>query len=161
MGSAAFWIALASVAFAAVLLTVAALTLARVLRAAPERAPGGAAPRVVERTPVRDPSPTPSRQAEVDRAQEEARRARQLATLASTLDLDELLQQVLRAAVSVSGADAAALVFPQSGAPPIEKTLNLAPEEAAPSLEGLWSENRARSVAVRYRYGGRETGGAR
>jgi two-component system cell cycle response regulator len=89
------------------------------------------------------------------------RRARQLATLASTLDLDELLQQVLRAAVAVSGADAAALVFPQSGAPPIEKTLNLAPEEAAPSLEGLWSENRARSVAVRYRYAGREAGGAR
>ena len=156
MGSAAFWIALASVVLAAVLVGAAALTLARILRA-----PGERTPRVVSRTPAREPPAGPSLREEVDRAQEEARRARQLATLAATLDLDELLQQILRTAVAMSGADAAALVFPAESGRPIEKTLNLAPEEAAPSLEGLWSENRARAVAVRYRYAGHDATGAR
>ena len=159
MGSTAFWIALVSVALAAAVLAGAGVALVRMTRPVSERSPPATrASRGRVDAASRNGGEETLKEA-YDRAQEDARRARQLAALVSTLDLDELLSQVLKAAVVVCGADAAAIVFRHEEGEPIEKTLNLAPEEAAPSLEGLWSENRAKSVAVRYRYAADEAPG--
>ena len=160
MGSTAFWIALVSVALAAAVLAGAGVALVRMTRPISERSPPDtrASPSRRTETPPSNDDGEGLKEA-VDRAQEDARRARQLAALVSTLDLDDLLSQILKAAVGVCEADAAAVVFPHEGGTPIEKTLNLAPDEAAPSLEGLWSENRAKSVVVRYRYAGGDAPG--
>jgi diguanylate cyclase (GGDEF)-like protein len=96
----------------------------------------------------------------VERAQEEAMRARKLAALFGTLDLDELLLRVLETAVGLTGADAAAVALDQATGPPLETRFGLAAHEAAPSLDALHGDSRARSVTLDYRYGSTEESGA-
>jgi diguanylate cyclase (GGDEF)-like protein len=88
----------------------------------------------------------------VERAQQEAVRARKLAALYGTLDLDELLLRVLETAVGLTGADAAAVALEQATGPPLETRFGLAAHESAPSLDALNGESRARAVTLDYRY---------
>jgi diguanylate cyclase (GGDEF)-like protein len=88
----------------------------------------------------------------VERAQEEAARARNLAALFSTLDLDELLLRVLETAVGLAEADAAAIALEQDTGPPLETRFGLAATESAPSLDALHGDSRARSVTLDYHY---------
>jgi diguanylate cyclase (GGDEF)-like protein len=94
----------------------------------------------------------------VEQAREEAERARKLAALFGTLDLDELLLRVLETAVSLADADAAAVALEQDGAPPLETRFGLAATESAPSLDSLHGEGRARSVTLDYRYAADDSG---
>jgi diguanylate cyclase (GGDEF)-like protein len=94
----------------------------------------------------------------VERAQEEADRARTLAALFSTLDLDELLLRVLETAVRLAEADAAAIALEQETGPPLETRFGLAATETAPSLDALHGDSRARSVTLDYRYSSDEGG---
>jgi diguanylate cyclase (GGDEF)-like protein len=88
----------------------------------------------------------------VERAEQEAVRARKMAALYSTLDLDELLLRVLETAVGITGADAAAVALEQATGPPLETRFGLAAHESAPSLDALNGESRARAVTLDYRY---------
>jgi diguanylate cyclase (GGDEF)-like protein len=91
---------------------------------------------------------------ELRRAQFELRWARQLSALTETLDLDELLARVLQGAALLADADAAAVALWEEGQPPIVKAMNLTADEALPLL-GAWpSENRSRSLTIRYRFPG-------
>jgi diguanylate cyclase (GGDEF)-like protein len=94
----------------------------------------------------------------VEQAREEADRARQLAALFSTLDLDELLLRVLETAVGLADADAAAIALEQEAGPPLETRFGLASTESAPSLDTLHGDTRARSVTLDYRYAADESG---
>jgi diguanylate cyclase (GGDEF)-like protein len=94
----------------------------------------------------------------VEQAREEAERARQLAALYSTLDLDELLLQVLETAVAIVEADAAAIALEQETGPPLETRFGLSATESAPSLDALQGDSRARSVTLDYRYPAGESG---
>jgi diguanylate cyclase (GGDEF)-like protein len=93
-------------------------------------------------------------QNELRRAQFELRRARQLATLTETLDLDELLARVLQNAAQLVDADAAAVALWQEGEPPVIKSMNLADEEAFPLLSSWRPEGHPRVVTIRYRFPG-------
>ena len=88
----------------------------------------------------------------VEKAQQDAVRARKLAALFGTLDLDELLLRVLETAVGLTGADAAAVALDQATGPPLETRFGLAAHESAPSLDALQGETRARAVTLDYRY---------
>jgi diguanylate cyclase (GGDEF)-like protein len=94
----------------------------------------------------------------MERAREEADRARKLAALFGTLDLDELLLRVLETAVGLVDADAAAIALEQPTGAPLETRFGLAANESAPSLDALHGESRARSVTLDYRYSAGEGG---
>ena len=95
----------------------------------------------------------------VEQAQQDAVRARKLAALLGTLDLDELLLRVLETAVGLCDADAAAVALDQETGPQLETRFGLAAEEAAPSLDALHGDSRARSVTLDYRYASEEGSG--
>jgi diguanylate cyclase (GGDEF)-like protein len=126
--------------------------------------PPATRPRVREEV-TRDDGPTPAggepdgqmRRA-MERAREDAERARKLAALFGTLDLDELLLRVLETAVGLAEADAAAIALEQATGPPLETRFGLAATESAPSLDALHGEVRARSVTLDYRYSADESG---
>jgi diguanylate cyclase (GGDEF)-like protein len=90
----------------------------------------------------------------VEQAQQDAVRARKLAALFGTLDLDELLLRVLETAVGLCDADAAAVALEQESGQPLETRFGLAADESAPSLDAFHGETRARSVTLDYRYAG-------
>jgi diguanylate cyclase (GGDEF)-like protein len=94
----------------------------------------------------------------IEQAREEAERARQLAALYSTLDLDELLLRVLETAVTLVEADAAAIALEQETGPALETRFGLSATESAPSLDALHGDSRARSVTLDYRYPKGEAG---
>jgi diguanylate cyclase (GGDEF)-like protein len=89
---------------------------------------------------------------ELERAQAETRRVRQLATVAGTIDLDELLSRVLQSAAVLADADAAAVALWQEGEPPVLKAMNLPVEDALPLLGGWRRQGRPRAVTIRYRF---------
>src|SRR5262245_20954144 len=92
-------------------------------------------------------------QDELRRTQFELRRARQLAALTETLDLDELLGRVLQSATLTVDADAAAVALWQEGEAPIAKAMNLTADEAVPLLGNFQQESRPlRALTVRYRF---------
>jgi diguanylate cyclase (GGDEF)-like protein len=95
---------------------------------------------------------TPGRlEEELRRAQRELQRARQLAALADTRELDEVLTRVLQGAAVLMDADAAAVVLSPKGEPPVVKAMNLSSEEAL-SLVGNWRpEGQPQALTIRYR----------
>jgi diguanylate cyclase (GGDEF)-like protein len=94
----------------------------------------------------------------MERAREDAERARKLAALFGTLDLDELLLRVLETAVGLVDGDAAAIALEQATGPPLETRFGLSADESAPSLDALHGESRARSVTLDYRYSAHDSG---
>jgi diguanylate cyclase (GGDEF)-like protein len=143
---------------AAVLATgLSVLAVAALFRLRPPRSRPSEEPGWTESLPVSAEPDGQMRQA-VERAQQEAARARNLAALFGTLDLDELLLRVLETAVGLCDADAAAIALEQETGPPLETRFGLAADESAPSLDALHGETRARSVSLDYRYSAVEGG---
>jgi diguanylate cyclase (GGDEF)-like protein len=140
---------LAAALLAVVLLGVALVAILRLRAPSPRERPREVP---VEEEWLGDTEGEPLMRRAVERAQEEAVRARQLASLFGTLDLDELLLRVLETAVGLTGADAAAVALEQPTGPPLETRFGLGAHESAPSLDALDSESRARAVTLDYRY---------
>ena len=90
---------------------------------------------------------------ELERAQEESRRSRQLSSIGATIDLDSVLSRALETASALALVDAAMIVVPQEDDGPVIATLGLSPEEAAKHpLAGPPSGRDARAVEISYRY---------
>ncbi|MBD0348728.1 MAG: sensor domain-containing diguanylate cyclase [Thermoleophilia bacterium] len=164
MGSTALWLALATVVVTAALLILTAFALARLWRTVGQAEPAAVPVPVSPPEPTDVPEPEHAKPPEdggaLDgdsgaasaRAQAELMRARQLAALVGTLDLDELLPRVLEAATAASYADAAAVALRTDGET-TTRTHNLTPEEVPP-LDVVQAEPRARGFAIHYRYPG-------
>jgi diguanylate cyclase (GGDEF)-like protein len=89
----------------------------------------------------------------VARAEAEAARGRLLATLAGSIDLDEVLTRTLEAATELPGADAALLTLRGREGKPIVATLGLSAEEAGRHAAAALPEaDRARAISVSIRY---------
>ena len=127
----------------AVTLSIAVATFVLAYRSREARRPGG---EVAAKAGAPDEV-----EAELRRAQDELRRARQLVNLAETLDLDEALARVLQSAAVLADADASAVVLFEEGQRPVVKAMNLSAEEALPLLGGWHQEGRARAMTIRYR----------
>lgn len=80
-------------------------------------------------------------------------RAKALAALVATLDLDEVISRVLALAVSSEAADAAALVLLRNGSGPLVATIGLSPEDAAiQPFPELRDAHPARALTIEYHY---------
>ncbi len=90
---------------------------------------------------------------EVERAQDETRRSRQLAAIGASIDLDTVLSRALEAAAALPPVDAALVIAPQEGEPPVIATYGMTPEEAAEHPVAAPSTGDARAVEISYRYG--------
>jgi diguanylate cyclase (GGDEF)-like protein len=103
---------------------------------------------------------------DLERAQEENRRTRQLSGLGGSIDLDTVLSRTLEAAAALDGVDAAMLVVPADDVGPVVATYGMTEEEAgrypavgAPSPEALAVEISFRYVAPEEEDSGRIHGG--
>jgi diguanylate cyclase (GGDEF)-like protein len=97
----------------------------------------------------------------LEEAREESRRARLLAEIASTIDLDDVLQRTLAAAVEDAGVDAAMLAVHQVEDEPLVATVGMSAEEASRQPVATAPPGGARAVRISYRYGPQEEGGLR
>ncbi len=89
---------------------------------------------------------------EVDRAQEETKRSRQLAAIGASIDLDTVLSRALEAACALAPVDAALVIAPQEGEPPVIATYGMTQEEAAEHPVSAPAGGDARAIEISYRY---------
>ncbi len=90
----------------------------------------------------------------LERAEKESRRNRLLSELSSSIDLEELVDRVLDAALEIPGFDAAVVVLDDPSGTPKIATRGLTPEEAAhPPTSGVGAGAPARTITVSFRYG--------
>ena len=96
----------------------------------------------------------------LERAERESRRNRLLGELSSSIDLEELVERVLDAALEIPGFDAAVVVLEEPGADPTVATRGLTPEEAThPPTSGVGAGAPVRTITVSFRYGPEEQAG--
>jgi diguanylate cyclase (GGDEF)-like protein len=89
----------------------------------------------------------------LERAERESRRNRLFGELGGSIDLQELMDRVLDAAMEVGGFDAALIVVEGHGAAPVVATRALSPEEAEkPPTSGVVGALSG-TITVTYRYG--------
>jgi diguanylate cyclase (GGDEF)-like protein len=89
----------------------------------------------------------------LDRAERESRRNRLFGELGGSIDLEELMDRVLDAAMEVPGFDAAMIVVEGQGTAPAIVTRAMTPEEAAkPPTSGV-AGSLPGTITVTYRYG--------
>jgi diguanylate cyclase (GGDEF)-like protein len=89
----------------------------------------------------------------LERLSEASARGKALATLSTTLELDEVISRVLALAVSSETADAAALVLLRNGSAPLIATTGLSPEDAAiQPFPELREQHPARALTIEYHY---------
>ena len=90
----------------------------------------------------------------LERAERESRRNRLLGELSSSIDLEELVDRVLDAALEIPGFEAAVVVLEEPESNPTIATRGLTPEEAAhPPTSGIGAGAPARTITVSFRYG--------
>ena len=89
-------------------------------------------------------------------AREEGRRSRRVAEIASTLDLDAVLERTLAGAAGLPGVDAAMIVLLVEGEEPFLATVGMTPEEASRQPVSSPGGAGARAVRISYRYGERQ-----
>ena len=94
-------------------------------------------------------------------ARAETERSRRLAEIATSIDLDAVLERTLAAAASTDGIDAAMAVVRQTEETPIIATFGMSAEEAARQPVSTSPSGGARAVRISYRFGagGPEPGG--
>ncbi len=85
-------------------------------------------------------------------AHEEGRRARRLAELASTLDVDEVFRRTLDEAAGTPGVDAALLAVRREEDEPLVASVGMSAEEASRQPVSPSSSGGARAVRITYRY---------
>lgn len=89
----------------------------------------------------------------LDRAERESRRNRLFGELGGSIDLEELMDRILDAAMQIPGFDAAMMVVEGQGGAPTVVTRAMTPEEAAkPPTSGV-SGALPGTMTVSYRYG--------
>ena len=89
----------------------------------------------------------------LDRAERESRRNRLFGELGGSIDLPELLDRVLDAALEIEGFDAALISVEGQGVAPVVVTRSLTPDEAAkPPTSGVAGALPG-TITVTYRYG--------
>ena len=86
-------------------------------------------------------------------AREERRRARLLAEIASTIDLDDVLERTLAAAVEDEAVDAALFTVHQVEDEPLVATVGMSADEASRQPVATAPPGGARAVRISYRYG--------
>jgi len=146
LADTATWIAVGFATGAAVLALAASLVLLLLVlrrsRTAAAAAPAGA-----------EPAPE-----EIEGALEDERaetlRSRRLSEIATTIDLDAVLERTLAAAGSTDGVDAAMAVVRQTEDTPLVATLGMTAEEAARQPVSSSPSGGARAVRISYRYDG-------
>ncbi len=144
LAETATWLAVGAAAAAAVIaLAVSLVLLAVVVRRGDREEEAGS-----ESPPEGERLPAPRR------AWPWARRSH--GEIASTLDLDVVLQRALYAATGTAAADAAMLVVDQEGDDPLVATTGMTAEEAARQPVSSSPAGGARAVQVTYRYGPEE-----
>jgi diguanylate cyclase (GGDEF)-like protein len=90
----------------------------------------------------------------LDRAENESRRNRLLGELGSSIDLEELVDRVLDAAIEIPGFDAAMIVVEDTSGAPIISTRGMTADEAArPPTSGAGGSAPTGTITVTYRYG--------
>jgi diguanylate cyclase (GGDEF)-like protein len=90
----------------------------------------------------------------LDRAERESRRNRLLGELGSSINLEELVDRVLDAALELPGFDAAMIVLDDPGGAPIIATRGMTADEAArPPTSGPAAGAPSGTITVTYRYG--------
>jgi diguanylate cyclase (GGDEF)-like protein len=111
------------------------------------------------RTAVEPPLPAPVEEPgadELEAALEDARgetaRSQALAEIATSIDLDAVLQRTLAAAATTDGVDAAMAVVRQTEETPIVATFGMSTEEAARQPVSSSPSGGARAVRISYRY---------
>jgi diguanylate cyclase (GGDEF)-like protein len=96
----------------------------------------------------------------LNEAREETRRSRRLAEIATTIDLDAVLERTLAGAAGLPGVDAAMIVVPLEDEEPLLATVGMTAEEASRQPVSSPSGAGARAVRISYRYGERRDGTA-
>jgi diguanylate cyclase (GGDEF)-like protein len=93
----------------------------------------------------------------LENAQAETRRSRLLADIASTIDIDSVLERILAAGASLAGVDAAMILIPDDeDGEPLVATIGMSPEEALRQPVSSPPGGGARAVRIAYRYSERE-----
>ena len=89
----------------------------------------------------------------LEHAKEEGRRSRHLASIAGSIDLDEVLARTLEASGAVPGVDAALISVAAEGEKPVVVTLGLSDDEAQRQvISGPPGGQEARAISLAYRY---------
>jgi diguanylate cyclase (GGDEF)-like protein len=90
----------------------------------------------------------------LDRAERESRRNRLLGELGGSIDLEELVDRVLDAAIEIPGFDAAMILVEDPSGAPIISTRGMTADEAArPPTSGAAGGAPTGTITVTYRYG--------
>ena len=97
--------------------------------------------------PLEEPAPA------LEVARSEAARSERLSGIATTIDLDAVLERTLAAALSTDGIDAAMAVVRQTDDLPVIATLGMSADEAARQPVSSSPSGGARAVWISYRYG--------
>jgi diguanylate cyclase (GGDEF)-like protein len=89
----------------------------------------------------------------LDRAERESRRNRLLGELSSSIDLGELVDRLLDAALEIEGFDAAMVMLDEPGGAPMVVTRGMSPDEAArPPTSGTGTGPPPRTITLSFRY---------
>jgi diguanylate cyclase (GGDEF)-like protein len=140
-----FWIAIGVGGAAALLLGAAVVLLARMRESVSFRGR--------RRESGRSARPAEASGTALERLSEASARGKALATLSTSLELDEVISRVLALAVSSETADAAALVLLRNGSAPLIATTGLSPEDAAiQPFPELREQHPARALTIEYHY---------
>jgi diguanylate cyclase (GGDEF)-like protein len=147
------WIAIGSaVGAAAVAVVVVVFLLVR-----RRTTPHADLERILEESTARFESMLDDVRGELERAQEEARRARQLTTIGSSIDLDIVLSRALDAVRALPHVDAAMIVVPQDDFGPVVATVGMSADEAQRQQVPRPPDGpEARAVEITYRYTGEQ-----
>jgi diguanylate cyclase (GGDEF)-like protein len=94
----------------------------------------------------------------LERAERESRRNRLLGELGASIDLEELVDRVLDAALEIPGFDAAMVTLDEGAGAPLVATRGMTPEEAARPPSSGGSGAPAGTITVTYRYGPEQEG---
>jgi diguanylate cyclase (GGDEF)-like protein len=105
-----------------------------------------------EERPAREPAPEAPADA-LETARTKPVPSERLSEIATTIDLDAVLERTLAAAASIDGIDAAMAVVRQTEDMPIIATLGMSADEAARQPVSSSPSGGARAVRISYRYG--------
>ena len=145
------WSAVGSALGAAALAIVLTLAVVRLSRG--WRKPNAQLQRMLDESTERFEGMVRDLAREVERAQDESRRTRQLAAIGSTIDLDTVLSRALEAAAALPLVDAAMVAIPQDEGGPVIATLGMSPDEATRQPLPRPPDGRdARAISITYRY---------
>jgi diguanylate cyclase (GGDEF)-like protein len=145
------WIAVGSALGAAALMTLLSIVFFSLVRG--RKPASNQLERMLAESNARFESMLNDLARELERAQDESRRSRQLSAIGTTIDLDGVLSRSLEAAAALPLVDAAMIVVPQDEGGPVIATLGMTAEEAARQpVAGPPDGQEPRAVAISYRY---------